>query len=100
MTIGIMYFVNLHHKDAIVDDRFVVNKHRNIKVNVSHMEKAFIIHNPFIIWLIIAFKRIDEKDDKADNFSSYFKNEFKIRGGEKWDKQAYLQSYVNIDLSF
>jgi|SRR5699024_1231593 len=100
MTIGIMYFVNLHHNNAIVRESFFVDKHQKIKINLSHMEKALIINEPFIVWLIIAFKRIDEKDDKADNFSSYFKNELKIRGGEKWDKKAYLQPYENIDLSF
>lgn len=97
MTMGIMYFVNLHQNQPVVYEYLFGNKHRDIKINISHMKKTLIINEAFIIWLIITFKRIDEKDDKNDNVSSYFKKEFKIRGGQLWKEMAYSQPLKNID---
>jgi len=100
MTMGIMYFVNLHHNHPIIYDYVIGDKRQDIKINISHMKKTLIINEPFIIWLIITCKRIDETDDKNDNVSSYFKNAFKIRGGELWKNMAYSQPLKNIGFSF
>lgn len=100
MTMGIMYFVNLHHNTPIIYEYSFGSKHRNIKINMNQMGKTLIINEPFLIWLIITFKRVDQKDDKMDNVSSYFKNEFKIRGGELWENMAYSQPLKNTGFSF
>ncbi|WP_080875294.1 hypothetical protein [Oceanobacillus timonensis] len=100
MTMGIMYFVHFHHNHPIVYDYVIGNKHQNMKIDISHLEKNFVINEPFILWLIMICKRIDEKDDKNDSVSSYFKKELKIRGGQLWKKMAYSQPLKNIDLSF
>ncbi|GEN89218.1 hypothetical protein MKY30_12220 [Oceanobacillus sp. FSL W8-0428] len=95
MTMGIMYFVNLHHNTPVVYEYSFGGRHQNIKINKNQMGKTLIINEPFMIWLIITFKRIDQKDDKIDNLSSCFKNEFKIRGGQLWKNMAYSQPLKN-----
>lgn len=96
MTIGIMYFVNLHHNNPIVRDYFFVDKHQSSKIDLSAIGKTLIINEPFITWLIITFKRTDENDGKEDVIASYFKNEFKIRGGQLWKETAYSHSLESI----
>lgn len=96
MTMGVMFFVHFHHNNPIVYDYVLGNEHRNIKINIRYMDKTFIINEPFIIWLIVTCKRIDEKDDKNDSTASYFKKKFKIRGGQLWEKRAYSQPLKNI----
>ncbi|WP_152657872.1 hypothetical protein [Oceanobacillus sp. CFH 90083] len=100
MTMGIMYFVKLHHNHPVVYNYVFDDNRQDIKINISHLEKTLIINEPFIIWFIITCKRIDEKDDKNDNVFSYFNKEFKIRGGQLWKEMAYSQPLKNIDLSF
>ena len=79
-----------------MSDYFFGDKHQNIKVNLSQMKRPLITNESFVVWLIITFKRIDEKDDKEDNPSSYFKNEFKIRGGQLWKGTSCSQPLKNI----
>ncbi|RKD27077.1 hypothetical protein BEP19_00445 [Ammoniphilus oxalaticus] len=86
ITFGVYYQLN---NIFIESDYLFYNKHQNTKVNFSHME-TFVINESIVIWLIITFKRIDEKDDKEDNSSSYFKNLFKIRGGQLWKETFCL----------
>ncbi|MFD1066915.1 hypothetical protein [Oceanobacillus locisalsi] len=100
MTMGIMYFVHFHHNHPLVYDSVFGDKRQNAKIDISHLGKTFVINEPFIIWLIIICKRIDEKDDKNDNVSSYFKKELKIRGGQLRKEMAYSQPLKNIVLSF
>lgn len=100
ITFGVMYFNHLYNKHFFASDSLFRNKHQYTKININHLEKPLIINGSFIVWFIITFKRIDEKDDKEDNSISYFKSEFKIRGGERWNKIAYLQPYKNIKLLF
>lgn len=97
MTMGIMYFVNLHHNTLIIYEYSFGSRHQNIKININQMGKTLIINEPFMIWLIITFKRIGQKDDKIDSESSYFKNEFKIRGGQLWKNMACSQPLKNTD---
>lgn len=97
VSFGFTYFINFHNNDSVMSDYFLGDKHQNIKVNLSHMKKSLIINESFIVWLIITFKRTDEKDDKEDNSSSYFKNEFKIRGGQLWKETSCSQPLKNID---
>ncbi|WP_405096924.1 hypothetical protein [Oceanobacillus sp. FSL H7-0719] len=96
VSFGIMYFINIHNNHSVISDYFYGHKQENTKSNLSHMRKPIIINESFAIWLIITFKRINEKDDKEDNSPSYFKNEFKIRGGQLWKETSYSQPLKNI----
>ncbi|MCM3740302.1 hypothetical protein M3210_08465 [Oceanobacillus luteolus] len=96
VSFGFMYLINHHNVDSFVSGYFWENKHQNIKVNLSQLKKPFIINEPFIVWLIITFKRIDEKDDKEENIASYFNNEFKIRGGQIWKETSCSRPFINI----
>lgn len=96
VTMGIMYFVHLHHSHPIVYDYDFGDKHQNIKINISHMKKTLMINEAFVVWLILTFKRIDEIDGKTDNLASYFNKKFKIRGGQLWENMAYSQPLKNI----
>lgn len=100
ITFGVMYFNNFYNKYFIDSDYLFSDKHQYTKININDLENPLIANQSFVAWLIITFKRIDEKDDKEDNSTSYFKSECKIRGGERWNKTAYLQPYKNIDLLF
>lgn len=100
ITFGIILLNHLYNKYFIKGISLFDDKHQTSKINLSQIERPLIINESFDIWLIMTFKRIDEEDDKSDNFPSYFKLKLKIRGGEKWDKKTYLQPYGNIDLSF
>lgn len=100
ITFGVIFFNHLYNKHFFDSDYLFNDKHKYTKINISHLEKPLITNESFVVWLIIVFKRIDEKDDKEDNSTSYFKSEFKIRGGERWEKTAYLQPYKNMDLLF
>lgn len=100
ITFSVMFFNHLYNKHFFDSDYLFRNKHQHTKININHLEKSLIINESFVVWFIITFKRIDEKDDKEDNSTSYFKSEFKIRGGERWNKIAYLQPYKNINLLF
>lgn len=99
ITFGVMYFNKLYNKNFI-DSYSFREQEQYTKININQLEKRFVINESFVDWLIIAFKRIDEKDDKEDNSNSYFKSEFKIRGGARWNKKAYLQPYGNIGFLF
>lgn len=96
ITFGVMYFNHLYNKHFIDSNYLFSDKHQNTKININHLEKPFITNESFVVRLIITFKRIDEKDDKEDNFSSYFKSKFKIRGGQSWNETAYSLSLKNI----
>lgn len=100
ITFGIILLNHLYNNHFIKGGFLFNDKHQTSKINFNQIERPIIINESFVIWLIITFKRIDEKDDKADNFASYFKLKLKIRGGERWDKITYLLPYENIDLSF
>ena len=96
ITFGVTYFNNIYGKHFLGSDFLFGHKHQNSKINLSQMERPLIINESFVIWLIITFKRIDEKDDKADNSSSYFKLIAKIRGGQLWKETAYSRPLKNI----
>jgi len=96
ITFGVIYFNNLYNKHFVESDYLFGDKHQNTKINISHLEKPLITNELFVVWLIITFKRIDEKDDKEDNSPSYFNSKFKIRGGQSWKETAYSQTLKNI----
>src|SRR5699024_1406126 len=96
ITFGVIYFNNLYNKHFVESDYLFGDKHQNTKINISHLEKPLITNEPFVVWLIITFKRIDEKDDKEDNSPSYFNSKFKIRGGQSWKETAYSLTLKNI----
>ncbi|UOQ83521.1 hypothetical protein [Gracilibacillus salinarum] len=99
MITFVVILVNQLYSNHFMESKHLIgDKYETTKVNLGMIERPLIINHSFVNWLIIAFKRIDEKDDKEDSFSSYFKSEFKIRGGERWNKKTYLQPYENIDL--
>src|SRR5690625_7718293 len=53
------------------------------------------------MWFAKVFKRIDKlDDDKEDNKASYFKQSFKIRGGQLWRQTAYSPPFGDIAISF
>lgn len=96
ITFGVMYLNNINNK-YFIDNYYLFNdKHQIKKVNVSQIENPLITNESLVVWLIITFKRIDEKDDKADNVSSYFTSKFKIRGGQTWKETTYSLTLENI----
>src|SRR5699024_7432210 len=96
ITFGVMYFNNLYNKHFIDNDYVFSDNHQMIKIDINCLEKPLITNEPFVVWLIITFKRIDEKEDEEDNFPSYFKGMFKIRGGQSWNETAYSLTLKNI----
>src|SRR5699024_10403623 len=80
ITFGVIYFNNLYNIHFVESDYLFGDKHQNTKINISHLEKTLITNELFVVWLIITFKRIDEKDDKEDNSPSYFNSKFIISG--------------------
>lgn len=97
ITFGVIYFNNLYNKHFVESNYLFGDTYPNTKINMSYIEKPFIMNEPLLVWLIITFKRIDEKDDKEDKSSSYFKSTFKIRGGQLWKETAYSLTLKNID---
>jgi len=95
ITFGIMYFNILYNK-SFIDSYSFSDKDQYTKINLNQLGQLMVINEAFVDWLIITFKRIDEKDDKEDNSNSYFNRGFKIRGGARWKKEAYLLPYRNI----
>lgn len=98
VSFGMMYLIDFHPIESVTSNYFLSDEHQNIKIKLNQMKKPLIINESFIVWLIITFKRIDEKDDKEDNSSSYFTNEFKIRGGQIWKETYCSQPLKNIVL--
>lgn len=96
VSFGAMHIIHFHNNNPLMDDYLFVDKHQNIKISLTYMEKALITTKPFLDWLILTFKRIDEKDDKEDNSFSYFNRALKIRGGQLWKKTACSQPLKNI----
>lgn len=94
ISFGAMYFINVQRNKSMKNDYSFVEEYQNI--SLGQMDKPLITNESFVIWIIIRFKRIDEKDDKVDNSSSYFKNKFKIRGGQSWKEKAYSLNFINI----
>ncbi|MFB9974366.1 hypothetical protein FPQ10_10240 [Allobacillus sp. SKP2-8] len=96
IVVGAIYVSHLYNQHLSNSDYLFTNQHQSTKVNINPFEKPIITNESFIVWLIMTFKRIDEKDDKADDNSSYFKQIFKIRGGQEWNKTAYSLSSESI----
>jgi len=96
ITFGVMYFNTLYNRHFIASHYVFSDRHQNIKINIDHLEKPLITNESFVVWLIMTFMRIDEKDDKEDAISSYFKGMFKIRGGQSWNETAYSPILKNI----
>lgn len=91
VSLGFMYLIHLHNNHLVSCNFFFADKHQYIKINFNSIWKPLVIHESFIVWFITTFRRIEEKDDKEDILSSYFKKDFKIRGGQVWTKTAYSQ---------
>lgn len=100
ITFGIILLNHLYNNHFIKTKSLFTDKHQTSKINLDQIERPLIINESFAIWLILTFKRTDEDDDKTDDFPSYFKIKFKIRGGERWDKKIYLQPYENTGSLF
>ncbi|MBR7553639.1 hypothetical protein ACFFJI_11645 [Allobacillus sp. GCM10007491] len=96
IVFGAIYVNHLYNKQLHNSSYLFTDSHQNTKVNMNPFEKPIITNESFVVWLIMTFKRIDEKDDKADDNSSYFKQIFKIRGGQEWNKTAYSLSSESI----
>jgi hypothetical protein len=75
------------------------NQHKHVKINMACIEKPIAIKESFIIWIILMFKRIDERDDKEASMSSYFNQVVKIRGGKTCLNITYSHRLKNIAFS-
>ena len=96
LTFGIMYFNSLYTKHLVEGNYFFGDQHQTGKINLGYIDRPMIMNESIIIWLIMTCKRIDEKDDKEDNSSSYFKNVVKKRGGQLCQKTSCSQPLKNI----
>lgn len=100
ITFGIILLNHLYNNHFVKTKSLFTDQHQTSKINLNQIERPLVINESFSIWLILTFKRIDEEDDKTDNYPSYFKTRFKIRGGERWNKKIYLLPYQNTTLYF
>jgi len=66
------------------------------KINVMQIKVRILVNQPFLLWLILLFKRTDEADDQEDSPASYFKQKVKIRGGQLWKEKTYSQELGNM----
>lgn len=96
VTFSMIYVSHLYTRHFMNQHYIFGDHHQHTKINVIHIEKPLKTNESFVDWFIITFRRIDEKDDKEDNLSSYFKSKFKIRGGKLWMETAYSPSLKNI----
>lgn len=96
ISLGAMYIIKMQSNRSMMGSSFFVEKHQTMKVNLDDLEKPLAVNESLRTWLILTFQRKDEKDGKEDDLSSYFKNNFKIRGGQLWKETAYARSLKNI----
>jgi len=79
----------------------IIDKNQSVDMAVGSCETPVQVNEPFIMWFAKVFKRMDTfDDDKEDNKAFYFKQSFKIRGGQLWRKTAYSQRSGHIVSSF
>ena len=101
LTIGAGQLSALHFQAWKVRSSLIVNDHQGIHLDVRSCEAVGRVNEPFIMWFAKVFKRIDKlDDDKEDNKASYFKQSFKIRGGQLWRQTAYSPPFGDIATSF
>lgn len=101
LTIGAGQLSALHFQAWQTRSSFFIDDNQSVKMDVGFYETPVQVNGPFIMWFVKVFKRIDKlDDDKEDNKASYFKQSFKIRGGQLWRKTAYSPPFGHIAISF
>lgn len=96
MTIGFHQLLLLQQNSWKAQANFHLDDHRYLKVDGPSFEMLASANEPYIIWFVKSFKRIDKPDDdQEDDSTSYFTKSFKIRGGQQWKKTTYSQPYGN-----
>src|SRR5699024_10108795 len=73
VTVSMIYVSQLYTRDFMSQHYIFGDHHQHTEVNVIPIEKALKTNESLVDWFIITFRRIDEKDDKEDNLSAYFK---------------------------
>jgi hypothetical protein len=96
MIIGMSYVLKFQQRNWMSHTQFFVDQHKNIKINIDCIEKPVVMNESFIEWIILIFKRIDERDDKEASTFSYFNHLVKIRGGRTWSNITYSPLLKNI----
>ncbi|GGE81132.1 hypothetical protein [Priestia taiwanensis] len=96
VVIGMSYMFRLQQRNWVLQAQFYVNKHTNMKINRACIEIPRSKHESVMEWITLIFKRIDERDDKEADTSSYFNQIVKIRGGRTCLKTTYSPRLENI----
>ncbi|WP_368654600.1 hypothetical protein AB4Y30_06100 [Ornithinibacillus sp. 4-3] len=90
-TVGWSQMLIFQHHRLHVHMNVTINELQKVEVDNRMFTQPLIQHVLFINWFIKKFKRADKSStDQEDTSLSYFKNRFKIRGGQKWRKTTYL----------
>lgn len=99
ISIGATQLIGLQFNIRKTKISFNTDDHKQIKINDDYFDSSLIMLDYLINWFVKTFKRIDKLvDDNEDAFSSYFNNNFKIRGGLLWN--MYSLRLKNIGFSF
>lgn len=91
LSLGLIYLGNVYGKQFARGNCDWSDTGQKVKLNRNETDRPLDINKSLENWLVLTYKRMDEKDDKADNISAYFKGKFKIRGEENWKKSTYSQ---------